>query len=236
MAVAGRRKLALFVEASPEEARSEHGLRHGVGRRAALQGLAASLGAAFAAPAAARGQPHPVGRQVAERAPAKAPPASGTPQFLDSHQFATLAVVADLILPGAAASDSPRFIDSVLAIERHEAQRRFIGALGALDAAAREQHQRAFKDLPRDLQVAVLEAASTQPPGRPAPTPWKPGDPLTPAEPAAHVLTLRDHFDHLKGWVAGAHYSSEAGMKELGWTGAMFFAAFPGCSHPDGHQ
>jgi hypothetical protein len=47
------------------------------------------------------------------------------------------------------------------------------------------------------------------------------------------VLTLRDHFDHLKGWIASAYYSSEIGLKELGYTGQMFFQAFPDCTHPE---
>ena len=49
-------------------------------------------------------------------------------------------------------------------------------------------------------------------------------------------VTLRDHFDNLKGWISGAYYSSEVGMRELGWTGQVMFESFPGCEHPDGHQ
>jgi hypothetical protein len=48
-------------------------------------------------------------------------------------------------------------------------------------------------------------------------------------------LTLRDHFDLLKGRIAGAYYSSEIGMRELGWTGNVVHATFPGCDHPGGH-
>lgn len=48
--------------------------------------------------------------------------------------------------------------------------------------------------------------------------------------------TLRDRFEHLKGWIVGAYYSSEIGMRELGWTGNVFFASFPGCEHPGGHS
>ena len=40
----------------------------------------------------------------------------------------------------------------------------------------------------------------------------------------------------LKSWIAGAHYSSEAGMKELGFTGNMFFQSFPACTHAEGHE
>jgi hypothetical protein len=45
------------------------------------------------------------------------------------------------------------------------------------------------------------------------------------------VVTIRDHFDTLKGWISGAYYSSEAGMRELGWTGTVMHEKFPGCEH-----
>ena len=60
-----------------------------------------------------------------------------------------------------------------------------------------------------------------------------PGTPLVRPAPGHEVVTLRDHLDHLKGWIAGAYYSSEAGLKELGYTGQMFFASFPDCTHED---
>ncbi len=41
--------------------------------------------------------------------------------------------------------------------------------------------------------------------------------------------------EHLKGWIVGAYYSSEIGMRELGWIGNGFFPAFPGCDHAAGH-
>jgi len=52
---------------------------------------------------------------------------------------------------------------------------------------------------------------------------------------ASEPPTLRDRFEHLKGWIVGAYYSSEIGMRELGWTGNVFYAGFPGCEHPGGH-
>ena len=54
-------------------------------------------------------------------------------------------------------------------------------------------------------------------------------------EPSKLPPTLRDRFELLKERVASAYYSSEKGMKELGWTGQMVHADFPGCTHPDGH-
>ena len=48
-------------------------------------------------------------------------------------------------------------------------------------------------------------------------------------------VTLRDHFENLKGWIVGVYYSSEAGMRELGWTENVFFSNFPGCQHKEQH-
>jgi len=38
-------------------------------------------------------------------------------------------------------------------------------------------------------------------------------------------------FENLKGWISGAYYSSEMGMRELGWTEDRVFGSFPGCEH-----
>ena len=46
---------------------------------------------------------------------------------------------------------------------------------------------------------------------------------------------IRTHFENLKEWIVGGYYSSEIGMRELGWTGQLFFDKLPGCDHPDGH-
>ena len=52
----------------------------------------------------------------------------------------------------------------------------------------------------------------------------------------AKTSALRGHFENLKDWIAGAYYSSETGMRELGWTGNVLHRELPGCTHPGGHQ
>lgn len=208
----------------------------GVTRRAALQTLAGSLGVVLtgqAGEAADRQTPHAAAAHIAERPQQTANTAPAA--FLDSHQFATLTVIADLIVPGAAASGSPRYIDDVLAIERHDVQQRFAGALAAIDAAARERHERPFRDLARDRQIALLESAFAEP-SPVASRSAMPVDPVERPSAAPPLIPLRDPVDHLKTWIAGAHYSSESGMKELGWTGEVVFTSFPACAHADGHE
>jgi hypothetical protein len=40
----------------------------------------------------------------------------------------------------------------------------------------------------------------------------------------------------VKGWVTGVHYTSEEGLRELGYDGPVFADSLPGCPHPDGHR
>ena len=42
--------------------------------------------------------------------------------------------------------------------------------------------------------------------------------------------SMREHFENIKRWVGDAYYSSEAGMKELGWIGRSLLSKFPGIS------
>jgi hypothetical protein len=43
--------------------------------------------------------------------------------------------------------------------------------------------------------------------------------------------THRQHFSHLKDWITVAYYSSEEGMRELGWTENRTFRTFPDCEY-----
>jgi Gluconate 2-dehydrogenase subunit 3 len=209
-------------------------------RREMLQALVASVGAGAVVPGLAA-QDH-FGRHLAgpgaiEQADARAKAAAYKPEFLDQHQFATVASLAERIVPGASRAKTTEFIDQLLAVDARDSQRAFLTALGALEGQALARASRPWIQLADADQIAILTSASTLASGRPAARTWTKGDPIgigrEPAPPAP--LTLRDHFDLLKSWVAGAYYSSEIGMKELGWTGNVVFPAFPGCEHPGGH-
>jgi hypothetical protein len=166
---------------------------------------------------------HPVHAHLAEahaveaQAKAAAAPPTQEPAFLGAHEFATLTSLAEQILPGSARLKVDRFVDQLLAVDSRENQQRFLSALGAMDAESRERFQKPWKALSAAQQVEVLTAASTMNPS------------------GKEADNVRDHFDHIKGWVSGAYYSTEEGMKELGYTGNQFFPEFPGCPHPDRH-
>jgi Gluconate 2-dehydrogenase subunit 3 len=213
----------------------------GLSRRAALQTLAAGLGASIAVPGLAEADDHPVHKHVAgiaeqakkPSAATKAAPAY-TPTTFDAHQFSTVVVLSELIVPGAKASGTPEFLDKLLTVEPPETRRRFITALGAMDRAALGSRQKPFKDLAQADQVALLTEASTGQPSR-QPVYWKKGDPIPVPEPPPGPATLRDHFDHIKGWVSGIYFASEPGLKELGYTGNVFHEKFAGCPHDGKH-
>ena len=204
-----------------------------------LQLLVTSVGAGAAVPGFAAD--HHLSRHVAnpklEQADAKSKTGVYKPEFLDPHQFDTLQSLAEQIVPGSKRAKVSEFVDQLLAVDSSEDQRSFLSALGAFEGRAMARAARPWKQLTNADQIAILIEASTMASGRPPERPWTKGDPLPSrsAAPPVFTLTLRDHFDLLKGWIAGAYYSSEIGMRELGWTGNVIRQTFPGCEHPGGH-
>ncbi|MGH9314112.1 MAG: gluconate 2-dehydrogenase subunit 3 family protein [Vicinamibacterales bacterium] len=187
-----------------------------LGRRELLQALLGAAGAAVALPALAADHPlwrHTEDAAAIAQAEKKAGAPDWKPAFLDRHQFDTLQSLAERIVPGSARAKVSEFVDQLLAVDGTESQRRFLSALGAFDGQAFRRAGRPWKQLGESDQMAILAEASTLESGS----------------------MLRDQFDLLKGWIAGAYYSSEIGMKELGWTGNVFFQSYPGCEHPGGH-
>ena len=195
-------------------------------RRDVLQGLLAIPALADAHPMQAHAKDR---AKVAEaNASAKADPAK--PEFLDAHQLETLISLSEMIVPGSTRAQVAPFIDRLLAVDTQDNQRQFLNALGGIEGESIARYAHPWRGLTADQRVELLTAASTAAPGKEASAG---SDPAAGASPPR--FTLRDRFDHLKGWIVGAYYSSEIGMRELGWTGNTFFASFPGCEHPDGH-
>jgi hypothetical protein len=205
----------------------------GINRRAWLQSVAGGIGAGLVVPGLADAQ-HPVHQHLASQAKTaaatkKAAAAAYKPEFLDAHQLATLESLAERIVPGSTKAKVAPFIDQLVAVDTPASQRSLLGALGAFDMLATETHQKPWKALSAAEQDALLTKASTAEAGR------APNEGPRAGGPAIGKATIRDQFESLKGWISGAYYSSEIGMRELGWTGEMFFQALPVCDHPGGH-
>jgi hypothetical protein len=189
----------------------------GIPRREALQTLLGTVGVGFALPSIVEAQ-HPVHQHLAspatlEQAQQNAAVAAYTPEFLDAHQLKTLEALAETIVPGSTTARVAPFLDQLIAVESAKNQAAFLGALGAFDMAAIAKHGKAWNAITATEQDGIMREAST-------------------ADPKS---AIRGHFQNIKDWIAGAYYSSEQGMRELGWTGNMFFAELPGCTHSGGH-
>jgi hypothetical protein len=193
------------------------------GRRRAIRHLALGAGGLLLFPLVASG--HPMQHHLRDEtalglADARADIADYVPEFLDAHQLDTLRLLAERMIPGSTKANSGPFIDQLLTVATVEDQRTFLQALGGFEQLAMARVQAPWAGLSEQQQIQLLTFASTEKSGRP-------DEAIAPSG-VVHV-TIRDHFEHLKGWIVGAYYSSEAGMRELGWTGGLAFSALPGC-------
>jgi hypothetical protein len=174
------------------------------------------LGAGAALPLVAASHPiyeHLANGTVFEKAE-RLGAADWKPLFLSAQQEETLASLAEAVVPGSRKAQSERFIDLVLSADTAAHQKNFADSLAAFETESQKRFGKRFPALSADEQNALLKDAST----------------------GEEKSGLRKHFEHLKGWISGAYYSSEAGMRELGWTEDRVFEKFPGCEHPEGHH
>ncbi|MBV9301838.1 MAG: gluconate 2-dehydrogenase subunit 3 family protein [Acidobacteriaceae bacterium] len=150
------------------------------------------------------------------------------PVFLDEHQNATLIALSDLLIPatgtpGAKEALVNRFLDLLMSAEQAETQRAFIAALAYIDGECMRRYNSAFVYVAREQQLEFLTLLAY------------PHSLETWGEELAS-FSGHDHFMKLKSWIAGAYYSSPAGLKELGWDGTFPHGVFTGCEHgPDEH-
>jgi Gluconate 2-dehydrogenase subunit 3 len=210
----------------PARAGSASTSESGINRREMVRRLMMAGGAGLAIPGVAEG--HPIARHLANQnavaeTSAKAARADWSPAFLDQHQSDTLEILGERIIPGSSKAQVNRFIDLLLSVDTQDAQKKFLASLSAFEAESLRRFSHPYKSLSETQQNEILTSASTAEHGKATE-----GKPLQ--------ATLRDHFENLKSWVAGAYYSSEAGMKELGWTGEVFFTSFPGCQESHDHH
>jgi hypothetical protein len=211
----------------------------GLNRRQVVQRLLGTAGAGVMMPGLAAGHPvrsHLMSESTMAEAETKAADPAWEPLFLDAHQNDTVTVLAERIVPNSTQAQVNRFIDLLLSVDTQENQKKFLASLGAFEHEALVRYGRPFKDLSEEQQNEILTVASTEKPGAAGENAnWSWFAVPTKEGGEAPTLTLRDHFENIKGWVVGAFYSSEVGMKELGWTGQVMWESFPGCEHPDGH-
>jgi hypothetical protein len=123
---------------------------------------------------------------------------------LSSQQNETLVALSESIVPGSAKAQVNRFIDLLLSVDSTENQKKFAASLAAIEGGSQHRFGRGFPHLAASEKDELLSSISAE---------------------GAH----QKHFDNLKEWTTIAYYSSEDGMRELGWTENRAFRVFPGC-------
>ena len=127
--------------------------------------------------------------------------------FLDQHAFDTLALLSQQIVPGARDAKVPEILDRLLSVESLETQKRFTSVIGAFERESREAQGKPWKALSAEQANALLTKISGLPEESPT----------------------RKAFDDLKAAVAETYYSTEVGMKEMGWQGTVAFTPPRAC-------
>ena len=151
--------------------------------------------------------------------------ANWKPAFLNIRQNETLTALAEVIVPGSSKAQVNRFLDLLFSVDKPEMQHLLVESLAAFDGEARERFEKDFPSLDDDQKRTLLMEASKNPSSDSGQKPQ-----------TQETRSLHKHFENLKTWISMAYYSSEAGLRELGWTGNYAFEKFPGCDHPEGHR
>ena len=196
-------------------------------RREMVQRLLAGACAGAAWPLVAAS--HPIYAHLANGAifeeTEKLAAAEWKPLFLNAQQEETLAALAETIVPGSRKAHADRFIDLLLSVETAEHRKNFVDSLTAFETESQKRFGKRFPALNAGEQNALMTDVSMQR-----------AKENSSGTDGTVKTGLRKHFENLKGWITGAYYSSEAGMRELGWTEDRVFERFPGCEHPEGHH
>jgi hypothetical protein len=182
--------------------------QHRISRRELAQKLLAGVAFGFSAV-------HPIRKHLLNTALLDSADAhlaaNEKPLFMSAWDLKSLDVLAEAIIPGSRESQSPQFIDLLLSADTQEVQQEFMVSLNVVEFASHAEFQTHVAALNNTKLHELLTTLSS-----PTSDAYK-------------------HFENLKSWIAGAHYSSEIGMRELGWTPDRVFPEFPACPHPQGH-
>jgi len=146
-------------------------------------------------------------------------PAQYTPQFFNTHEYAALDRLAELVLPsdgspGAKEAGVSEFIDFIVWSDS-SLQYRFRYGLAWLDAHASNSHGKLFLDLGADQQTGILEHLAYK-------DRYRPGE-----------EDGRAFFSLAREYTLMGFYTSKVGLEQLDFPGLKFYSESPGCPHED---
>jgi len=194
----------------------------GMKRREAMVRLgAAPLAAGFALSEAQAQRAHEHVHQGSQAADAAGEPFER--RFFDDHEWTTVAVLADLVIPADARSGSasdakvPEFIDFTLSDElaepreREDMQTAVRGGLAWLDRECGTRFGRPFVECTADERKAMLDEIA-----------W-------PERAAPEMSQGVAFFNLFRDLVASGFWTSRMGMDDIGYMGNTFVAEWTGC-------
>jgi len=189
----------------------------GISRRNVLKSLA--MGAAATSvlrviPAQAAEYAHHMIAVEKAATPAKA----YAPKFFPAHDYKTLQTLCQTIIPadsdsgGAIEAGAPEFID-LLTSENKEYQAILGGGFMWLDNTCTDRHGKPFLDCSTDQQKEILDLIAYRK--------------NVIAQPALGPGV--EFFSFLRNMTADGFFTSEIGIKYLGYIGSTYLTEFPGC-------
>jgi gluconate 2-dehydrogenase gamma chain len=192
-------------------------MAQGISRRDVLKSLGMGVAASSVLrviPAQAAEYAHHMIAAEKTAAPAKA----YTPKFFSAHDYKTLQSLCQTIFPadaesgGAMEAGAPEFID-LLTSENEGYQRILGGGLMWLDNTCSDRYAKAYLDCSPEQQKEILDKIAYR-------------------KNAAVDSSLSqgvEFFSFLRNMTADGFFTSEIGIKYLGYIGSTYLTEFPGC-------
>jgi gluconate 2-dehydrogenase gamma chain len=171
------------------------------------------------------------------------------PKFFTAHEYATVLVLVDLIIPkderSGSATDAgvPEFMDFIM-LDQEERQTAMRGGLAWLDRECERRFDKRFVDCTSDQRTAILDdisvndpaparpvtppAAEAAPPSAPSAArvlPEKQGDSAVPSE-LSHGIQF---FRSFRDLTASGFWTSKMGMADLQYMGNQPVLEWKGC-------
>ncbi len=156
--------------------------------------------------------------QMVHKEKSAAPAGKYTPLYFTAHQYATLTLLCDTIIPkdeksgGALEGGAPEFID-LLTSENEEYQLKVGGGLYWLDNSCKDRYANAFVDCTPQQQKEILDKIA-----------YRKNAKLDPS-----LSQGVSFFAFVRDLTCDAYYTSKVGIADLQYIGNTSLHEFPGC-------
>jgi hypothetical protein len=140
------------------------------------------------------------------------------PKYFSSHQYQTLQALCQAIIPqdhetgGALEAGAPEFID-LLTSENKDYQSQLGGGIQWLDSTCVDRYDHSYLECSREQQIAILDLIAYR----------------KNAEKDPRLSPGIEFFSTLRKLTADGFFTSEIGIKYLGYIGNTYLKEFPGC-------